>query len=103
MSDIKNWRKMAEDAGIYHPFQSTNSSSAVVKLMIEDLERLTQENESLRKDAERYRWLRECDMFRSDRNFHITQSHYALGQFLRQTNPSMEDLDIAIDKAMKDK
>lgn len=51
------------------------------------------------EDAERYRWLRECSPYRSDRNMFVEQNIYHGGKFMERNHPDRESLDRAIDAA----
>ena len=63
---------------------------------LDDIKALTQQLESARKDAERYRWLRDSGSYRP--------SYYGwVTDVVGNRKFSKEELDAAIDKAMKEK
>lgn len=55
------------------------------------------ESEEWRRDAERYKWLRECSPFRSDRTCYVTVNVYDRGKFVEPIHPYRERLDEYID------
>ena len=53
-----------------------------------------------RVDAERYRWLRERNSYRSDLPMvHVSWSKHVMGRLVADEKPSYERLDAAIDAA----
>ena len=65
----------------------------------EDLER---ELAEARRDAERYRWLRDCNAWRSDRSITVQERHYVGGRYSGMSAIHSEHLDAAIDAAMQE-
>ncbi len=59
----------------------------------------TPEAQAMARDAERWRWLRECSAVRSDRYMCVTRNLYDNGVFLGSDTPSESELDAAVDAA----
>ena len=86
---IVDWKQVAND----------------LELKIRKLEDAVERSNSIIKDLEndafRYRWLRECAPYRSDRTISVIVNKYRNGKFNGTLNISLSELDAAIDEAMK--
>jgi len=87
-----------QNGGIFWPPDS--ELIAYLRNNAQSLLEAAREVDGLRKDAGRYRWLRECSSLRSDRTIHVQQTHFKAGVLTDITCPSMEVLDTAIDSAI---
>ncbi|OHE79014.1 MAG: hypothetical protein A3F67_10900 [Verrucomicrobia bacterium RIFCSPHIGHO2_12_FULL_41_10] len=67
----------------------------------EAIERSNSIIKDLEKDVFRYRWLRECAPYRTDRTISVVVNKYQNGKFNGTLNISLYELDAAIDEAMR--
>ena len=103
INQLNNWKRQLEVA---HPCAAADIHVATRLLNhgIEahgEIERLRAENEALRKDAERYRWLRDGKSYRVDC---INRNNKPVIYFIgdrHEASDYSEQLDTAIDNAMK--
>lgn len=100
MSDlIERLRELAE---LKYQFHTIHVPEALLRAANE-LSRLTAEVERLRANDGRYRWLRERNVYRSDPpSVHVQWERYEDGLHIATDYPTQEQLDSAIDAAIKE-
>ena len=90
-------RDLASDIAV----AGINGFGNQVNMLADRLDALVPALEAEEKDAERYRWLRECSMHRSDGMIHITLSLYKNGVYEGQKFTAYDELDWLVDRAIK--
>ncbi|WP_073667471.1 hypothetical protein [Pseudomonas aeruginosa] len=106
MTDHAELRRLAKRADALHGTPSLEHVFAITKFresvepkailaLLDEIDRLKAENEALRKDAARYRWLRERDLET------IRQGGVFAGMTPENIVLNLEHLDAAIDAALE--
>jgi outer membrane murein-binding lipoprotein Lpp len=91
--DVNAIHHAMKDAG-WHPGRTDDRLTDIIKAKGAEMARLERENAELRKDAERYRWLRDPANMRHEDDLCVSDGYF---------NEYREgELDAAIDAAMKE-